>query len=260
MPCSRKTFVSLLILFSLFQGAIALPARTVASNAPDAISVIDLTPISGELVSASFMPDGRVLSRSHNFAFSNYFARSWIYENNTLRTLTLGGDNCFAVSIGNQVIGDAEIPGGAKRAFIYTGGQMRDLGTLPGRAHSRVQNVNATGHVVGLAYNRIEPNQQETDQRAFYYNGTTMLDLGTMPGTTRSFATAIDNSNRILGVSYNVDVNGYWVNAHAFLYVGGVMIDLTPGDSGFARAEFLPDGRILRLGWWVDELRQDMGL
>lgn len=246
MYLARNPLVSLLLLASFCLSILIIPTRAVAASAPDAMTVIDLTPLQSlDTADVRFLPDGRILSTQRTIFTPPFVSYAFVYENNALHQITLGGFKTDAFHKGNQIFGSAEVFGSTTiHAFIYTGVlQTRDLGTLPGKTQSTASSANASGHVVGNSYNLNAGNNQ-IDQRAFYHNGTTMQDLGVLAGTTQSFATDIDDSGRILGMSFNTDVNGNFTNAHAFLYTGGTMIDLTPQGGQYAYAEFMPDGRI----------------
>lgn len=142
---------------------------------------------------------------------------------------TLGGAATYAYGINNsgQVTGYSDTPSGVQNAFLYSGGSMTDLGTLPpctiaGQTCNGSQGygINNSGQVVGFSY--TTPNFH-----AFLYSGGSMTDLGTLGGD-RSFAYGINDSGQVTGYAY-VDPS----TTHAFLYTGGVMTDLgTLGGGG----------------------------
>lgn len=86
---------------------------------------------------------------------------------------------------------------------------IKDLGTLGGTT-SIAYSINASGHVVG-----------SSASRAFLHNGTAMLNLGTLGGES-SYATGANASDQVVGVSYTSGGD-----AHAFLFSGGIMKDLS---------------------------------
>src|SRR5690606_30623112 len=117
-----------------------------------------------------------------------------------------------------QVVGEAYDNQSRSRAFLYSGGEMHDLGTLGG-SHSWAYGINNAGQVVGFAENG------DGDKRAFLYTGTpgvdgSMEDLGTLPGGSVSWAYAINDAGQITGEAETE--NAY----SAFLYTNGQMYDL----------------------------------
>ena len=66
---------------------------------------------------------------------------------------TLGGTTSQALSISasGEVVGWSHLNNGVMRAFVYSNGTMRDLGTLPDLYHpaSAAQSINAAGQIVG---------------------------------------------------------------------------------------------------------------
>ena len=107
---------------------------------------------------------------------------------------TLGGTYSVATGINNsgQIVGYADTASGQTHAFLYSGGTMTDLGTLPGGTYSFATGINNNGQIVG--YSTTASGQTH----AFLYSGGQMTDLGTLPGGTNSWATGINDrrSNR----------------------------------------------------------------
>lgn len=102
------------------------------------------------------------------------------------------------------------------RAFLYSAGQMMDLGTLGG-TFSEARAVNNTGDVAGtstLSGTSFNPTH------AFLYHNGHMTDLGTLGGGSSS-AYGINDFGEVVGDSYTTSGA-----RDAFLYSGGKMIDL----------------------------------
>jgi probable HAF family extracellular repeat protein len=135
---------------------------------------------------------------------------------------TLGGDLCQADGINDsgQVVGVSSIAGEtADHAFLYSGGVMRDLGTLPGFENSFGNGINDSGQVVG---DSLEPTPDGDETHAFLYSNGVMSDLGTLSGDFSSSGTGINDSGQVVGSSGTSITVPY----HGFLYSGGVMRDL----------------------------------
>jgi chitinase len=90
---------------------------------------------------------------------------------------TLSGIHSFGRSINDagQVTGYATTSTSTTHAFLYSHGQMTDLGTLGGSGTSYGYGINDAGQVTGSA-------STSTGQHAFLYTNGQMIDLGTLPG------------------------------------------------------------------------------
>jgi probable HAF family extracellular repeat protein len=98
-------------------------------------------------------------------------------------------------------------------AFLYSNGQMIDLGTFGGK-YSSGAGVNNAGDVTGAA-------DTPTDaSHAFLYSNGQLIDLGTLGGRS-SGGSDINQAGEIVGSSETVAGP-----RHAFLYSNGQMIDL----------------------------------
>ena len=110
-----------------------------------------------------------------------------------------------------------------ERAYLYSGGVMRDLSALLGGAHSRASGINQAGEVVG----RFAFRENSRDcPHPFLYSGGKMTDLGEISGFPCSEAVDVNDSGEVVGASRTQDSR----NARLFLYRDGVMYDL--GDLG----------------------------
>jgi probable HAF family extracellular repeat protein len=111
-------------------------------------------------------------------------------------------------------------------AFLYSGGQMQDLGilsTLPFRDSSYATGINNAGQVVGYSF---QAGLIQSWNGAFLYSGGQMQDLGNLLNNPLigqgAAANGINNTGQIVGWS----VTGDGSTSHAFLYSGGQMQDL----------------------------------
>ena len=120
----------------------------------------------------------------------------------------------FRINASGQVAGSTYVNGNF-HAFLYSSGNMVDLGTLPGFPASYAAGINSSGQAVGASVDNVST----FNSQAFLYSGGTMTSLGTLLGTF-SYARDINDLGQIVGGS------GTGVNSHAFLYSGGAVTDL----------------------------------
>ena len=92
---------------------------------------------------------------------------------------TLPRSEGFALNAGHQVVGDSSHNGPAQHAFFYTGGQMKDLGTLQNLDFSRAYSINDSGVIAG-----VSSNQGNSLSRAFYYSGVPGAGRFSSPNTS----------------------------------------------------------------------------
>jgi probable HAF family extracellular repeat protein len=151
----------------------------------------------------------------------------FVYSGGLLKAVTALGTNAGFAGINDagQIAGSA---GG--HALLYSGGQMKDLGTLsePYNFSSGASGINAAGQVVGVSFSRKD------GSHAFLYSGGHMTDLNSLlpagSGPTLYWATGINDKGQIVA-------NGF--NGHAYL--------LTPEGGGVA-ATPEPSALLLALG------------
>jgi len=134
---------------------------------------------------------------------------------------TLPGEyysEAYGLNNSGQVVGISFEGGNGISAFLYSDGVMSDLGTLGGYL-SYAYGINNGGQVVG-----ISGTAGYAAAHAFLCSAGVMSDLGTFGGSYNgvgSEANGINNSGQVVGYTYT----GGGLE-RAFIYAGGVMIDL----------------------------------
>ena len=170
--------------------------------------IIDLGTFGGADSFATAVNDsGQVVgyfSPTRDVAYTPY--RAFLLSGGTVIHLgNLGGRVTVPVDINNsgQVVGHAQLPSGETHAFLYSGGMMRDLGTLPGGIQSFAYGINSCGQVVGAS------NSAAARLRAFLYSDGKMQDLNRLipahSGWVLYEARDINDAGQIVG---NGIVNG----------------------------------------------------
>ena len=156
--------------------------------------------------------------------YGNY-VRPFLYSAGQMQILSLPpGAPQYGISFGyginnaGQVVGFFTTSAYIHHAFLYSDGQMEDLGTLLENNYSVAYGINNAGQVVGQADNGSGA------LHAFLYSAGQTIDLGTLPGGTSSQANGINNAGQVVG--WSATASGA---THAFLYSLGQMIDLGPG-------------------------------
>src|SRR5260221_1798756 len=121
-------------------------------------------------------------------------------------------------------------------AFVWRGGSLKDLGTLPGGDYSFAAAINQLGQIAGTSENsQIDPASGNPEFHAVLWENDKILDLGTLGGTA-SFAATLNNRGQVIGEALN-DVpdplsilgigNGTTLTqTRAFLWQNGKMNDL----------------------------------
>jgi probable HAF family extracellular repeat protein len=115
---------------------------------------------------------------------------------------TLGGTSsaAYGINASGQVVGYAAIASGVWHPFLYSNGQMTDLGTLgPSWSNGQAFGINTARQIVG--YEEIANTATE---HAFLYSGGQMIDLNMLisptSGWTLQSASSINDSGQIVGI------------------------------------------------------------
>jgi probable HAF family extracellular repeat protein len=130
-----------------------------------------------------------------------------------------------AINESGIVIGSATFPSGEVHAVRWVGGEVQDIGALPGDCCSYALGINQSGDICG-----------SSDTKAVIWTGKTILDLQA-PTDASNVAHAINSGNQTVGEIYS---HGPFFSTRPFLWSNGVVQDLgTFGDehvSGSARS------------------------
>lgn len=182
------------------------------------------------------------------------FHQAFLYENGSKEYLgTLAGSTSYATDINSagQVVGHSTSDTLYTHAFLFTDGNMVDLGTLPGGRTSFAHGINDAGMVVGAS------ERNRGVYHAFLHDGTTMHDLGKLNNGNNSEAYDINNLGQIVGSAQAGTSRSY----SAFIYDGAVMHnlnDMIEPTSGWhlTSAEAINDaGQIVGYGKYAGEDR-----
>jgi probable HAF family extracellular repeat protein len=157
---------------------------------------------------------------SYTHPASNAFiGNAFLYQNGKLLDLTPGNPASVATGINQigQVTGFYDV--GATHAFLYSNGQIKDLGTLPTGNSSEAYSINNRGQVAG--YSSVNGGLAF---HAFVYSSGRMQDIGAFgPKSAMNSAIAfcINDHGQVVGEA-GLPGGVY----HAFLYTGGPLRDL----------------------------------
>lgn len=194
-------------------------------------SISDLGTLGGAQSSANAINNlGQIVGRADLANNNAVLAHAFVYSNGIMTDLSVLGtyntgqgttSSSAAYGINNkgEIVGQSSTTNGVLHAFLFSQGQMSDLGVLPGSQQSKAHAINDSSQVVGWT---LGPGTQ----RAFLYENGSLTDLGTLGGTA-SFAYAINNLGQVAGDSW---LNNSSLSDTAFIYSNGMMTAL--GDLG----------------------------
>jgi probable HAF family extracellular repeat protein len=163
-----------------------------------------------------------------------------------------------AINNAGQVVGFSVTSSQVVHAFLYSNGQMQDLGAFPGDTYTLANGINNNGQVVGWsAHDNFFDEQINT---AFLYSNSSMATLGTFQGAAVSQATAINDSGTIAGWSATGSAeSGFLYNNGNTTYLGmlsgaaaiplginnsGQAVGTTDNGSGLGRAFIYSGGNL----------------
>ena len=174
----------------------------------------------GTLTDIGTLPGEATTPQSVGYAINNSGTivgqSTWdamIYENGEMSILKRRTAHvAYGVNDVGDVVGLLENRSPLAHAFLLSGGNLLDLGTLDGDPDSVsiASDINSRGQVVGTGW--IDGNSR---QRAFLYENGAMRDIGALQGGYAG-AVAINELGHIIGHS----------DTSVFLYRDGSMIDL----------------------------------
>ncbi len=139
------------------------------------------------------------------------FVAEW--SNGQAANLGLSGYGT-AINDAGQIAGGMLTPAGQLHAFLWSNGNLVDLGTLPGMSWSSAYGINRSGQVVGTS-------SAGGRSSAFVSNGNTLTAVAGSLGGANSYGMAINNSGTVAGSAQTAQ--GY---LHAFESTANGMIDL----------------------------------
>jgi len=123
------------------------------------------------------------------------------------------------VNDAGQIVGWSSTANGQTlHAFLYSSGNLINIGVLPGGSASQANAINCKGQVVGDSLGSAA----SPFSTAFTYSNGVIASLGTLPGLPSSSAQAVNCTGQIVGSSW--DPTGS--QNRAFLYENGTMYDL----------------------------------
>jgi len=157
---------------------------------------------------------GQVTGDSSPVSGTGSATHAFLYSNGQMLDLGLGSSVGLSINDRGQIAGELFLPGGY-HAFLYTGAGVQTIDLgTLGGVQSVAFGINNATEITGGA------DLTNGASHAFLYAAGKMTDLGTLGGST-SIGNAINDSGQITGASASASGAG-----HAFLYRDGLMLDL----------------------------------
>jgi probable HAF family extracellular repeat protein len=188
---------------------LALLAGFAVNGGAQTYTAIDLGTVSPNSINNALQVAGT------NFTTLNGF----LYTNGTqvnLGSLAGAGSSAASVNINGQVTGNSRSTpanGALPHTFLYSGGVMTDLGTLPGGSESQGNSINSSGQITGWSQTGVGK-----PTLAFIWSNGTYTNLGPVPGGSDSQGMAINDSGEVVGRAFSaggaayIYSNGSWTS------------------------------------------------
>ena len=131
---------------------------------------------------------------------------AFLYEAGVIQFLPdLGGNwGMFpsAINDSGQIVGMGGAAKHGRRAFLWSEGVMKDLGSFDGTI-SRATGINNAGQIVGFS-------STARGTRAFIWQNGVKTNLGVLSGDVDSEAYAINNKGQVVGISASYNSSRPW--------------------------------------------------
>jgi len=221
-------------------------------------SLTNLGGFGGGITSAYAINDsGVIVGYANNSAG---FDRAFRYAGGSMADLgTLGGDRsaAYGINAAGRIVGGASTGTEGDdvlfHAFVYSGGVMTSIGTLPNGDSSSAHAINKAGVITGTsAISTDDP--PEHPYHAFIDHDGVFTDLGTLGGLYSS-GEAINDNGWVAGqASTAVDYGiGHFV-PHGYVYHDGAMVDLASFGNMFSASDAQDVNNLNQVVGWAESL------